>query len=226
MGRSACARSRSGAARPDVAQLVLPLESRPALGREDFFLGAGNREAFAFLDSWPAWPAPAAALYGPAGSGKSHLAAIWAARAGALVVDAAELDESALGRAVAIENADRAVREAVLFGLFERGAPMLLTARNPPRQWPCTLPDLKSRYRAMLAFGLGAPDDDLLVALAGKLFADRQLTVPDQAVVQIVRSLERSPAAIRDFVARADAKALSEKRPVSMALIREMLAGC
>jgi chromosomal replication initiation ATPase DnaA len=207
-----------------VAQLVLPLESRPALGREDFILGAGNREAVAFIDSWPAWPAPVAALHGPPGSGKSHLAAIWAARADALIVDAATLDERVLGHAVVIENADHAAHEAIVLRLFLRSTPILFTARTPPAQWPLGLPDLQSRYRSVLPFELGAPDDDLLTALAGKLFADRQLAVPDQVIFQMVRSLERSPAAIRDFVARADAKALSEKRPITPTLIREILA--
>jgi len=40
----------------------------------------------------------------------------------------------------------------------------------------------------------------------------------------MIRSIERSPAAIRDVVARADGKALAEKRPVTVALLREILA--
>jgi chromosomal replication initiation ATPase DnaA len=100
---------------------------------------------------------------------------------------------------------------------LERGAPLLLTARTPPVAWTATLPDLVSRYRAMLAFDLGEPDDALLSA-------DRQLVVPQPVIRRIIESLERSPAAIRDFVARADAQALSEKRPINLGLIRELLA--
>ena len=43
------------------------------------------------------------------------------------------------------------------------------------------------------------------MALAVKLFADRQVLVPEAVVTSLVRNLERSPAAIRDFIARADA---------------------
>jgi chromosomal replication initiation ATPase DnaA len=86
------------------------------------------------------------------------------------------------------------------------------------------MPDLSSRYRALLAFPLWAPDDALLAGLAAKLFADRQLQVPDAVVAHMIRSLERSPGAIRDFVARADQRALSEKRPVNLGLIKELLA--
>jgi chromosomal replication initiation ATPase DnaA len=56
------------------------------------------------------------------------------------------------------------------------------------------------------------------------LFTDRQLAVPDPVIMRILRSVERSPAAIRDFVARADARALAEKRPITAALVTELLA--
>jgi hypothetical protein len=39
----------------------------------------------------------------------------------------------------------------------------------------------------------------------------------------MIHSLERSPAAIRDFVARADAVSLAEKRPITAALIQDLL---
>lgn len=212
-----------------MSQLVLPLETKPALGREDFIVSAGNRDAVAFIDAWPDWPAPAAALFGPSGSGKSHLVSIWAGHADARIIEANDLDDAILseGGAVAIENADAGVladgAECALFALLERGGPLLLTGRETPSQWSARLPDLVSRYRALLAFGLWAPDDALLEALARKLFQDRQLQVPDAVIAQMLRLLERSPSAIRDFVSRADERALAEKRPITVSLIRGLL---
>jgi chromosomal replication initiation ATPase DnaA len=210
-----------------VAQLVLPLGNRAALGREDFIVAPGNHEAVAFIDAWPDWPQPAAALYGPASSGKSHLAAIWAQRAGARIVEAKDLDYAVLAQdgALAVENVDGRAEDSLLFSLIERGRPLLLSGRAPPAEWPTAMPDLASRYRAMLAFALWAPNDALLTDLAKKLFADRQIAVPDAAIAPMIRSLERSPAAIRAFVARADEEALSRKRPITPALIREILSG-
>ncbi len=214
------------------SQLPLPLETRRNFTRTDFIIGPGNSAAVGFVDIYPAWPSPAAVLYGPAGSGKSHLAAVWAARADARIVEAAMLDEIVLTQifitqALAVENVDYSplsvAAERVLFALIERGQPMLLTGREAPFAWPARLPDLVSRFRALLAFGLWAPDDELLEALAKKLFADRQLSVPDAVVKQMILALERSPAAIREFVARADAEALAQKRPVTLGLIRELL---
>jgi chromosomal replication initiation ATPase DnaA len=211
-----------------MAQLVLPFETRPALGREDFIVAPANCDAVAMIDRWPDWPAQAIALYGPAGSGKSHLASAWAARADARIAGAPSLDASVLdGRAVVVEDLDAsapdAVRDALVFALIERGTPLLLTGREPPQHWRATLPDLASRYRALLAFALWEPDEAMLTALARKLFADRQLAVPDVVVEQMLRALERSPGAVRDFVRRADQRALAEKKSVSPKLIRDLL---
>lgn len=213
-----------------MTQLTLPLETRPALGREDFIVAPANREAVAFIDAFPNWPAPIAALHGPEGSGKSHLAAAWAARANARIIEAFTLDAGILhddATALVVENVDcsgtDAARDAIVFALVERGGAMLLTGREPPSQWRAAIPDLASRYRSLVSFTLWAPDDDLLGAMARKLFADKQLTVPDAAIEAMIHAIERSPAAVRDLVARADAKALAEKRPITTALIREIL---
>jgi chromosomal replication initiation ATPase DnaA len=213
-------------------QLVLPLATAPALTREDFIAAPCNTQALAFIDSYPNWPAPAAALYGPSGSGKSHLAHVWATRAGAMVVDAAQLDHRVLaaltpGQPLVVENVDHTAaptHEAALFALLERGNPLLLTAREAPSSWPVLLPDLASRYRALLAFALWEPDEQLLTALAGKLLADRQLVVPAQVVSRMLAGLERSPAAIRDFIALMDERALSQKRAVTLGLLRDLMA--
>jgi chromosomal replication initiation ATPase DnaA len=212
-----------------VTQLVLPLEIRSAQGRADFIVAPANQQAVAFLDSYPHWPAPAVALFGPAASGKSHLAAVWADKAGATVLEAAQLESGIPAGPLVVENVTVGVAEAPLFALLERGTPLLLTAQLPPADWPekfaLSLPDLVSRVRALLAFALWAPDDALLMGLAVKLFADRQLQVPENVVAHMIRSLERSPAAIRDFVAHADAVALAEKRPINISLIKDLLVG-
>ena len=191
--------------------------------------------ALAFIDSWPHWPVAVAALHGPSGSGKSHLAAIWQARANAQIVSARELSGSSFVRdsvlPLIVEDVDSAhvspARDAALFSLLEHAqphVPVLLTGHEPASAWKTSLPDLASRFSALLAFPLWAPDDELLAAIARKLFNDRQLTVPDAVIERMVKSLERSPAAIRDFVAQADERALAEGRPINLALVRDMLA--
>src|SRR2546425_12799629 len=74
-------------------QLALALVHEESLAREDFLNGPSNAAALALVDAWPDWPGRAVVLIGPEGSGKSHLASIWAQAAGAGSVAPAQLEE-------------------------------------------------------------------------------------------------------------------------------------
>ncbi|HRO13551.1 MAG TPA: chromosomal replication initiator DnaA, partial [Paracoccus sp. (in: a-proteobacteria)] len=95
-------------------QLTLDLTTPPALGRRDFLPAPANAEALALIDSPGDWPQGRLLLIGPDGSGKSHMAAFWAAENGARRLKAAALrPESAdalvdVGGALVIEDAHRA----------------------------------------------------------------------------------------------------------------------
>ena len=212
-------------------QLALPLGSRPAFRREDFIVAACNEQALRFIENWPDWPVRAAAIWGPRDSGKTHLARIFSDRSNARLVSASDLASLDLisppDGAIAVELGDapaNAERDPRLFALFERpSGTLLLTARTPPTQWKTALGDLKSRFDALLAFPLWAPDDDLLSALIRKHFADRQLDVPGNVVKRLMTHVERTPQAIAAFVARIDEKALAEKRAVGERLVMELI---
>lgn len=219
---------------PGRRQLALDLGHRPALGREDFMVSAGNRQALAWLDRWPDWPAPAIAVHGPAGCGKSHLAHVFAAQTGAVILPAATLtrvDPPHLlpaASALAVEDADRGVDEVALFHLFnlakETGRCLLLTGRSAPARWSLKLADLRSRLRAIPNVGIEPPDDALLAALLVKLFADRQLKVPAEVIAYLLPRLERSFTAARALVEAVDAAALAEKREITVPLVREAMS--
>jgi chromosomal replication initiation ATPase DnaA len=212
-------------------QLVLDLAHRPAQGRGDFLVAPSNAAAVAWIDRWPDWPAPGLALYGPAGSGKSHLAAVWQARSGAVVLSA----EALAGRVQALhciyeegepDLAEPAAAEA-LFHLYNRIAAgrghLLLVGRAPPARWPVVLADLASRLRALPAVEIGPPDDAMLAGLFAKLFRDRQLAVSDEVILYLVPRIERSCAAVARLVETLDRLSLAERRPVTLPLARAAL---
>jgi DnaA regulatory inactivator Hda len=214
------------------AQLPLDLGFRPALGREDFLVASCNEAAVAWLDRWPHWPGPALALWGPPGSGKSHLAQVWRARSGAVAIDAAMLVSAQVGqllgtaRAAAVDDSDRAEEEALLHLynlLAERQGHLLLVAHEPPSRWGIRLADLRSRLLAAPAVAVAPPDEDLLGALLVKLFADRQLAVSEDVIAYLRLHLDRSFAAARDAVAALDQASLAEGRAVTVPLTRAVL---
>jgi chromosomal replication initiation ATPase DnaA len=215
-------------------QLALALPHSESLARDDFLEGPANTEALALVDRWPDWPVPIVALVGPEGSGKSHLAAIWADSAGARFVAARALERTLLpgalatGALVVEDLSEGQFDERALFHLInlakEEEAHVLLTARSEPAGWKIGLADLASRLRAVPTVGIAPPDDALLRAIFVKLFADRQLKVDDGLIGYLVTRIERSGAAARAIVERLDREALRRRRPVSRALAVDMLA--
>jgi chromosomal replication initiation ATPase DnaA len=202
---------RAGASR--TAQLPLPLDYRRSLGEQDFLVSDCNVDAVGWVDRWPDWPAPALVVLGPPASGKSHLAAVWAKRAGALVLDIASpawRDPAALaGRPLVIDGVDRwagdAAVERALFLLYSAATPMagmVFTGRIAPARLDFAVPDLASRLRGAPTARITEPDDDLLAGVMAKQFADRQITVDERALGFLVRRIDRSFAAARHWVDR------------------------
>lgn len=212
-------------------QLALALDHAESYAREDFLAGAGNEAALRLVESWPDWPANAVALIGPEGCGKTHLATIWAAAAGARVISGralrgAELPHALATGALVVEDAAAAGDERALFHLLnlvrEEDASLLLTARTAPAAWPVATPDLVSRLRAVPVATLHGPDDAMLRALIVKLAADRQLVLDESVVHYIASRIERSFAAARTAVITLDNEALRQSRPATRALAVEL----
>jgi chromosomal replication initiation ATPase DnaA len=200
--------------------------------RDDFLEGPANAAGLALVDSWPDWPNRVMLLVGPEGSGKSHLAAIWAEQAGARSTSAHALTAAAVpgalatGALVVEDLRPPDVDERALFHLLnlarEDQASVLITARIPPSALAVELRDLRSRLRAIPVVSLLPPDDQLLRALIVKFCADRQLSVDESVVSFLANRLERSFAAARQAVELLDTEALRLGRPVTRALAAEL----
>lgn len=218
-------------------QIPFDLGYRPAQGREDFMIAPSNQEAVAWIDRWPEWPAPALVLYGPVSSGKSHLASVWAVKTNAILVNNrclgdADADElAALGKYLVIDNVDLWIgdrsAETTLFHLYnlmkEEQRSLLLTMNTAPTHIDFVIPDLASRLRAAPAAAIQPPDDTLLAAILVKLFADRQVRIGSDVLHYMLPRMERSFIAAQRLVTEIDRLALSEKRPVSVPLVRRVL---
>lgn len=214
-------------------QLALDLPVEPRFGREDFLVSPSNETAFALFERWPNWPSRTQLLLGPTGSGKSHLASIWAQRAGATVVPASQLSHVHLpsvaeSGAVLVEDADRGpIVEHELFHLInmlrENDGFLALTARAWPDAWGLATRDLLSRLRLAPAVEIGEPDDALIRAVLVKLFFDRQLAVDASVVEYVALRIERSLDAARRIVDSLDREALAQRRPVTRPMAAEVL---
>ncbi len=220
---------------PAPRQLVFELPHRSALEAEDFFVSQSNEAAVQLVDQWPEWPHWAAVVVGPAGSGKSHLANVWRHRSNAMTVAGSGLTEDIVNsfethRALCVEDLDRGIaQQTVLFHLLnmarEQKLSILLTTREAPGQMDISLPDLRSRLRALPMVEIAPPDEGLLKAVLVKLFADRQLTVEPHLIDYITVRMERSMDGAARVVAEIDRLSLAMRRRVTRNVVQTALAG-
>jgi chromosomal replication initiation ATPase DnaA len=221
------------AARVQPRQLALALPHAESLTRDNFLEGPANEAGLELVESWPDWPNRIMLLVGPEGSGKSHLAAIWAEQSGARSTSAHALTAAAVPGALAtgalvvedLKSSD--FDERAMFHLInlarEEEAQVLMTARVPPSAFAVELRDLRSRLRAVPVVSLLPPDDHLFRALIVKFCTDRQLAVDEAVVSYLTSRIERSYAAVRQAVELLDTEALRLGRPVTRALAAELL---
>ncbi len=227
----------AGESRPEAGQIPLPLPHRVSRLGEDFLVAPCNEDAVRWIDLWPDWQGPTLSVVGPVGSGKTHLASVWAAASGArflehqsflaagpenreetgpLIIDVAHL-------LMAGEAGERALFHLLnrVHGLKGR---ILLTGTAPPARWPVVLRDLSSRLGAIPVAEIGLPDDGLMAGLLVKLFADRQIKVGAEVIRFMTARMERSFEAARTLVDTLDHSALATGRAVTIPLVRDILA--
>jgi chromosomal replication initiation ATPase DnaA len=214
-------------------QLAFALPHAESLTRDNFLEGPANEAALTLIERWPDWPNHIMVLAGEEGSGKSHLASIWAERSGARSIATHALTATsvpsalATGALVVEDLKENGFDERALFHLMnlarEDDAFVLITARVLPSAFEIELRDLRSRLRAVPVVPLAPPDDLLFRALIVKFCADRQMAVDESLVGYLVSRIERSYAAARRAVELLDSEALRLGRPVTRALAAELL---
>ena len=164
--------------------------------------------------------------------GKSHLARIFADRAGAAAVTPAAVAALAGAGGTAplvVEDVDRAgYGEAALFHLLNQsmrdGRPLLMTTRAPVANWPFATDDLKSRARLAAHFSVALSDDIQLSQMFVKLFGDRQVMVEPRIVRYLVARMERSPEEAVALAELVDRIALSRGTAITRSVAAAALA--
>lgn len=204
-------------------QLSLDLPYRTAYGREAFWVAPCNSQAVAWIDKYPDWPVPAVFIYGPMGSGKTHLVHLFTEN----VIDGRTLTldyRPPFQKKIAVENVDKVASEEALLHLFnfikELGGNLVLTARTMPR---FSLPDLQSRMTLLPKIEIEMPDEQAIQMVAKKAFEDRHILVEENVLSYLSTHLTRSFPFVQRVVDLADKKSLSAGRKITIPVLKQVI---
>ena len=213
-------------------QLILKFPTHQAYKKEDFYVSPSNQEAYDFINSWPKWIKRIINIFGPSGSGKSHLASILKSKTSCLQIDSKELDEKTFLKfktkeALIIENMDEKISEKLLFSLWnialQDNKYFLITSTKPINSYKFKLRDLISRVNSSLIIGINLPSDDLIGVILAKNFSDKQIKVEKNHIDYIIKRIDRSYEKISQFILTLDKYSLKKGGPFGLKLIKEVL---
>ena len=213
-------------------QLILKFPTCQAYKKEDFYVSPSNQEAYDFVNNWPKWIKRIINIFGPSGSGKSHLASILKNKTSCLKIDSNELNEKIFLKfktkeALIIENLNEKISEKLLFSLWnialQDNKYLLITSIKPISSYKFKLTDLISRVKSSLAIGIDLPGDDLISVILAKNFSDKQIKVEKKHIDYIVKRIDRSYEKISQFILTLDKYSLKKGSPFGLKLIKEVL---
>ena len=213
-------------------QLILKFPSHQAYKKEDFYVSPSNQEAYDFINSWPKWIKRTVNIFGPSGSGKSHLASILKSNTSCLQIETKDLSEEIFFKfktkeTLIIENLDRKVSEKLLFSLWnivlQDNKYLLITSKKPINSFKFKLRDLMSRVTSSMIIGINLPSDDLISVILAKNFSDKQISVEKKHIDYIIKRIDRSYEKISQFILTLDKYSLKKGRPFALKLIKEVL---
>ena len=213
-------------------QLILKFPSHRAYKKEDFYVSPSNQEAYDFINSWPKWIKRTVNIFGPHGSGKTHLATILKNKTSSLHIEAKNLNDEIFFKfktkeTLIIENMDNNVSEKLFFSLWnialQDNKYLLITSSKPINSLKFKLKDLMSRVTSSMIIGINLPSDDLISVIIAKNFSDKQIKVEKKHINYIIKRIDRSYEKISQFILTLDKYSLKKSSPFSLKLIKKVL---
>ena len=181
-------------------------------------------------------------LYGPAGTGKSHLLQASCHEPGVetIYLPLSDLRQyAALDVLQGVGNADRVCIddihvvlgdvhwEQALFNLYnearQRGCRLIVAADAAPRALTVNLADLRSRLSWGIVYQLAQPEDHDKEAILQFRASRRGLTLPSSVASYIVSRAPRAMDQLLQVLETLDKASLAEKRALSIPFVKEAL---
>ena len=213
-------------------QLILNFPIIKNYSKEDFFVSPSNKEAYDFIISWPKWIKRIVNIFGPPGSGKTHITSILNGKTSILEIDASLLDDNIFYKfktkeVIVVRNLDEKIKEKIFFSLWNTALHdnkyFLITSINPISTYNFKLKDLRSRVNSCTSIGIKLPTDELISVILAKNFSDKQITIDKKHIDYIIKRIDRSYEKISQFISILDKNSLKNATPLNFKLIKEVL---
>ena len=220
-------------------QMALPLTFKTFKNRENFIISKCNEEAVRLIENSSFWQnkrkinsIPAAIIFGPKGSGKTHLSYMFKEHNRCEYLSSLSsfnLDKIEEGKKFILDDfipGEKYPSELVMHFLnrvtYQDGSVLFLSNLSPSNMdWK--LDDLNSRIRSLISSKINLPDDVLLYSFMVKYSNDKKLLINDKQLIYILKRLNRNFGSVISVIDKLDIYSLEIKEKISYKIIKTIL---
>ena len=216
-----------------MSQLVFKFPFKTKYFEQDYYVSSNNFSAYRLIESWPNWPDKWVNIFGPEGSGKTHLSNILKKKIKTVKLCEAKTlsDESIVHlknfECIIIDNYKENIGEKLFYSILNETKQLdifvVINSNLPINNFRYNLKDLKSRIESFVSLGIDLPTDDLLRVIITKYFSDKQINISPKISEYIIKNIERSYEKIFKFIKEIDDLSLSSGKSININLIKKVL---
>ncbi len=219
-------------------QMALPLKFKSIKNRENYLVSKSNIKAIKLIENFEFWQnkntnsIPGAIIYGPKGSGKTHLSSILKQKIDCVYLTSLStncLEQVTEGRNFILDNfipGESFPSELVMHFINQvtyKDGSILLLSRMAPFEMNWDLDDLNSRIRSLISSEIKLPDDVLLYSFIVKYSNDKKLLINDKKLIYILERLDRNFESVIKVIDRLDTFSFEIKEKVTYKSIKIIL---
>ena len=212
-------------------QLIFDLPTSENYNPQDYFVSSSNNNAAKLIKIFPEWYNNGIVIFGPAKSGKTHIAHIWKSMANANLYDfKSNLDFNtiSINSNCIFDNFDciNEIDEKSFFQIYndiiKNKKFILILIGND--KFSVKLMDLKSRIEALNSAKLNNPDDKLIHAIVLKFFHDNQIIVAPDVINFILNRISRNFNEIQIFLNKLNDLSIKHKSKISIPFLNKFFS--
>tara|TARA_A100000164_G_scaffold362427_1_gene378340 strand:- start:876 stop:1532 length:657 start_codon:yes stop_codon:yes gene_type:complete len=216
-----------------MSQLIFKFPFRTRYFKEDYYVSSNNFSAYKLIEGWPNWPDRWVNIFGPSGSGKSHLSKILEKKIGDVkFLNAKDVTNDLLPdleilKCVIIDNYNQNIDENLFYTILNHSKQLntfiVINSLIPIKDMKLNLVDLKSRVGSFIDIGIELPTDELLRVIISKSFSDKQIIISPKVSEYIIKNIDRSYEKITKFIKKIDDLSLSSGKSININLIKKVI---